>query len=273
MNAKEAVFPFLKLMFKDRRNLLKSLLSYTKEADKKLYFQKEYGMKRLPSVNIDDVGKIDVELTNYTYLDGTSRPIDIALLMAVCNNYEDCNYLEIGSWRGESLFNVSKIAKKCTSVSLSKEEMIKVGLSEKSTDLRCLFSKNVPNIKHIEANSQTFDFNKLNEKFDVIFIDGDHTYAGVKSDTMKAFPLLRDENSVIIWHDCGGGYEGNRYEVVSAIMDGAPEDKRKNIYRVTNTICGIYTSKKIDANLLESPQVPKRTFTMGIKSVPYTAEI
>lgn len=38
------------------------------------------------------------------------------------------------------------------------------------------------------------------EKFDVIFIDGDHSYTGVKMDFVKSLPLL-NENGHLIFHD------------------------------------------------------------------------
>ncbi|MFT6866553.1 MAG: hypothetical protein ACJA08_001384 [Cyclobacteriaceae bacterium] len=261
----QAVFPFLKLIFFDRKRLLKSLLNYTKEADRRRHFQKQYGKSVLPFVDINQLVEIDAEIDNYTYLDGTSRVIDIALLMSLCKLYENCNYLEIGSWRGESLMNVSKVAKTCTSISLSKADMEAFGMSKSATEVQRLFSKHRENINHIEANSLTYDFNQLDEKFDVIFIDGDHTYEGVKSDTENAFKLLRDEHSVIVWHDCGGGYEGYRYEVISAIIDGAPAAMQPKIFRVTNTLCGIFTNKQIVGEILKSPQTPTKVFSIHIK--------
>ena len=207
MKPKDALIPFIQLLFSDKKQLLKSLLNYTKEAHKRRYFKRKYGKKGLPFADIGQFARIDEKIDNYTYLDGTSRPIDIAFLMAVAKNYTDCNYLEIGSWRGESLFNVSTVSQRCTSISLSKEEMIRIGMSEKAAELQRFFSKGKNNIEHIEANSLQYDFENLKEKFDVIFIDGDHSYKGVKSDTENAFKLLRNEDSVIVWHDFGG-FEG-----------------------------------------------------------------
>lgn len=266
MKPKEAFLPFLKLIGKDRKNILKQLLRYTKEADKKFRF-KDKGYK-MQFVDIDEIVTLNETIERYSFLNGTSRPTDIAFLMALCRKYKDCNYLEIGSWRGESLFNIAKVAKKCTSISLSEKEMIQMGMSERAAGMQRLFTRDVENVTHIEANSMTFDFAKLDEKFDVIFIDGDHTYEGVKSDTQNAFKLLRDENSVIVWHDCGRDYEGIRYEVVNAIFDGAPADKRNNIFRVSNTICGIYLNGKFGAYDSLEPQVPNKVFSMHIESKP-----
>jgi hypothetical protein len=268
MKPKQAILPFLKLLLNDRRNFLKAVLRYTTEADKRKYYQKKYQDQPVKFVDIGEIADVDVQLENYTYLDGTSRPIDIAFLMAVCGKYKDCNYLEIGSWRGESLFNVAKIAKSCTSLSLAKEDMLAMGMNKKAADLQQFFSKDLPNVRHIEANSLTYDFSKIEDKFDVIFVDGDHTYDGVKSDTQNAFKLLRDEHSVIVFHDCGGGYEGFRYEVITAILDGLPPNERSKFYRVTNSICGIYTNQDIAPLNLNSPQTPNKTFSIDLKLIP-----
>lgn len=53
------------------------------------------------------------------------------------------------------------------------------------------------NINLIKKNFHDITFD---EKFDFIFIDGDHTYSAVIKDTQKALSLL-NENGVIVWHD------------------------------------------------------------------------
>ncbi len=275
MKRSVAFILFIKLLFVDLRNILKVLLRYTNEADKKYEAIKKYQLKDgLPFIDLNElVPNLNEEIVNYTYLDGTSLAIDIAFIKAMCRKYNDCNYLEIGSWRGESLVNIAQVAKQCTSISLSKEEIIAMGGGERAANLQRLFTDDIKNIKHIEHNSLTFDFGSLNEKFDIIFVDGDHTYTGVNADTKNAFKLLKDENSVIIWHDCGTNCENMRYEVLAAILDGCPPEERKYIYRVSNTLCGIYTKQKINSSIMTSPQIPNKTFTVNIKTVPYNKNI
>jgi hypothetical protein len=36
-------------------------------------------------------------------------------------------------------------------------------------------------------------------RFDLVFIDGDHSYPYVVSDTRNAFKVLRDDNPMIVW--------------------------------------------------------------------------
>lgn len=46
------------------------------------------------------------------------------------------------------------------------------------------------------------DFSKLEQKIDFIFIDGDHTYDGVKKDWNAYSPFLR-KGSLVVFHDTG----------------------------------------------------------------------
>ena len=86
------------------------------------------------------------------------------------------------------------------------------------------FSKDIPNITHLQADSQTFNFSSLQKKFDVIFLDGDHHTESIVKDTQNAFQLLKDDNSIIVWHDYGLGTETTRFNVLAGILDGCPPE-------------------------------------------------
>ncbi len=264
MNPKQAAMPFLKLLFSNPRGILKALLRHTKEAYRANQF-KGHTIKKIDILDVVD--RIDEEVSSYTYLDGTSRTMDIAFLKAVCRKYQKCNYLEIGSWRGESILNVASVVDRCTSISLSKEEMIEFGLSSSDAQALNFLSKELPNVTHIEANSQTYDFDQLNNKFDVIFIDGDHSYKGVKSDSINALKLLKDNDSVIIWHDCGFGMQDLRYESIVAIRDACSEEQFEHVYRVSNTMCAMYTKRALTPNNSGFETLPNKLFNVSIKSV------
>lgn len=127
--------------------------------------------------------------------------------------------------------------------------MLEMGLSQGFVDLHGLYSKGVNNITEILANSRTFDFDRLGKQFDLIFIDGDHTYEGVLNDTKKTFNLRKDSSSVIVWHNYGFLMETVRPSVLKAIMHGIPKEKHKNLYHVSNTMCAVYIENKNFKNL------------------------
>jgi predicted O-methyltransferase YrrM len=239
------------------------------ETEYENYLQRKYGQTAFPTTDINQFfvdGKVKV--SNYTFLDGSSLITDLALLKSIAKSTPDCEYLEIGTWRGESIVNVAEHAAHCTSVNLSPEDIIAMGLPEKYAKLHGCLIQNQKNIRSIYANSLHFDFSSLNQKFDLIFVDGDHSYKGVKSDTEKVFKLLKDENSIIVWHDYGYNTETPRHSVIAAILDALPNEEHTNLYHVSNTLCAIYSKKKLTASWQESPIKPTKTFSieMEVKS-------
>ena len=128
-----------------------------------------------------------------------------------------------------------------------------------------LFLGAIPNLTRIGHDSSTFDFSSLG-KFDMVFVDGDHGYESVKQDTRSAFSVLRDERSVIVWHDYCVEHEAPWWSVMAGILDGAPEDERKRIRYVSNTLCAMYTRKEFPAAIVEHPAVPNKVFSVRVSA-------
>jgi predicted O-methyltransferase YrrM len=202
----------------------------------------------------------------FCYLDGGSTPIDLALLKGLARKKHDCEYFEIGTWRGESAANVASVANHCTTLNLSDIEMKEMGLDKKYIDLHRFFSKDLKNITHLQGNSKTFNFKNLEKKFDLVFIDGDHHYESVMNDTKNAFKLLKDERSVIVWHDYGTNPNDIRWDVLRGILDGTPDDKKSKLYRVSNTLCAIYTNQDLQSYQQERIETPDKSFVISIVS-------
>jgi hypothetical protein len=263
------LFAFVKLVFTNTSEVMKGLYNLTVEMKSKNLVVSKYGLKQgLPTVDLLDLlPGLNETIDNYSFLEGTSRVTDIVLLKQLAKKFSSCRYLELGTWRGESLYNVAQVSGECYSVSFSEEEMRRAGMGESSIKVSRLFSKGLKNVTDIKANSQTYDFSKLEKSFDLVFVDADHKYEGVKIDTQTAFKLLKDENSIIVWHDFGRGLEGiNNWQVLAGALDGAPsEEHRKKIYRVSNTLCGIFFNGKVDAKYPEA-FVPNKTFSLSLKA-------
>lgn len=237
------------------------------ETEFELYLQNKYNKTQFPTADINQflVNK-KAQINHYTFLDGSSMITDLALLKSIAASIPKCEYMEIGTWRGESILNVADTGANCTSVNLSPEEIIALGLPEKYAHLHGCLMKKHEKIRSVYANSLTFDFSTLNQKYDFIFVDGDHTYEAVKSDTCKVFELLKDDNSVIVWHDYGYNPETPRYSVIAAILDGLPETAHNNLYHVSNTICAIYTKQKLISSIFESHIKPDKVFKIELQN-------
>lgn len=261
------LFPFLNLCFTRPGEVLKNLYHFTEETRWKVHLQKKYGLPDgLPYVELlDFVPTLDETIRNYTYLEGTSRVTDMALLKALGRRFPNGDYFEFGTWRGESASNMADCMPRVAALSFGEKEMKEHHFPQEVIDVAFFFSKGRENITHIKTNSLTFDYTPHHGKYDLVFVDADHTYPSVKKDTESAFRLLKDENSILVWHDAGRGYEKVvNWQVQAGILDGAPSDDiRKKIYRVTNTLCAIYTGKALNAGF---PRLykPTKTFTVQI---------
>lgn len=232
------------------------------------YIDRTYKMKHgLPVVDINEVcGNLDVTLDYFAFLDGGSLPTDIALLKSLSKQIKNCQYFEIGTWRGESVVNVAEHAADCYTLNLSKADLLAIGAPERYADLHGFFSKSKSNITHLEGNSLNYDFKGLNKKFDLIFIDGDHHYDFVKNDTAKVFEHLVHDDTVVVWHDYAFSPEKIRPEVMAGILDAVPAECRKHLYHVSNSMCAIYCKREFKTSVLSSPIVPDKTFRVRVES-------
>ena len=246
------------------------VLGYVYEQDNpnKNYVIKKYGLKNgLTTVDfLDILPEFNEEIiTHYTALSHGSQISDYSLLKGLARKFKECRYLEIGTWIGESLVNISSIAKECISISMSDKELQQQGATKEGIAVQRMFSKNLPNVKHIMQNSQTFDFSSIG-KFDLIYVNGGNQYNEVKKDTENVFEILKDDDSIIVWHDYSN-LTGNTilWRVFAGILDGCPKEKLSNLYHVSNTMCAIYINKKLIGTEVPS-QIPNKIFTINISS-------
>ena len=199
-----------------------------------------------------------------TFLDGGSLPTDLMLLAGLAEGIPACRYFEFGTWRGESVTMMSPRTRSCHTLCLTDEEMRRMGMPEKVIRQHRLFSSGLDNVTQLRGNSKHFDFASLDGKFDLVFIDGDHHYDGVLSDTRNTFAHLVHEDSVVVWHDYGYHPDKIRYEVMAAILDGAGPERAGSIYHVAHTKAAVYTGKSYEAVEADFPAIPEEYYTLQL---------
>jgi predicted O-methyltransferase YrrM len=227
--------------------------------------------KGLPVIRMNQVFDGEIyDVGPITFLDGGSMPTDLALLRGLARFFEDCTYFEIGTWRGESVANMARVAKECYTLNLSSDEMRRMGVRSKYMYLLGYFSRALDNVVHLSGNSLDFDFASLNKKFDIIFIDGDHHYEQVRNDTEKAIRHLAHPGSVIVWHDYAYHPEQVRFEVLAGILDGTDPALHPDLYHVSQTKCAILLKKDLKGRFLDPPEEPDEFYEikMNLKSIP-----
>ena len=213
----------------------------------------------IPEVGLTDlVSGTEVVLNTITFRAGGSSVPDYLLLTGLCQQSRPCNYFEIGTFMGESMANVAPFCEQCISLSLGDEEFAQTEeLGRDARRVSRMFSQSLPNVKHLYGDSLHYDFGQITERFDVILVDGCHDYSAVVSDTAKAMKLLRNDQSVVVFHDAKNAYNEIEPEVMVGIHDGLPVAWRKYLYTVENTLCAIATRRPLKSfarvSLRENP--------------------
>jgi len=260
MSKIRTAFKILKKILHEPKSLRVVLYSDSTSNEMEEYVIKKYGLKLgLPIIDFLELFPNFEEIINpLSFLPQGSSPIDYALLKGLAQRFEKCRYLEIGTWRGESVANVASVAKECVSISLPDEQMKKFH-SKADIKTSRFFSKNLANIKHIYHDSQTFDFSTI-QKFDLMFIDGHHSYESIKKDTENVFKLLKNDSSIIVWHDYVDVEGLIQCTTLAAILDGCPKSKRSNLYHVSNTMCAIYLPDYFKQKDLKNSTILNKVF-------------
>ncbi len=263
MNKTEAIKMLIKYPFQ----ILKDGIRMQEQKDYQKQLKTKYGLNQLPTIDLLDLfPDLDETVSPYSFLSGTSLITDLALLKLLARKQKGGSYLEIGSWRGESIANVNDVLEDCVSVTLSEKEMQAYGFSNDFIKVHGIFSKDC-NYEAHGHDSKTFDFTSLNKKFDLIFIDGDHSYGGVLNDTQKILPLLKDDKSIIVWHDYSFNTEDVRYTTLKAILDGMPKEMHKDLYHVSNTMCAVYIpGLNLQKSFTKFPSYPTKKFSLQLKA-------
>ena len=234
---------------------------------------KEGFQRAFPSVAFKQIRLVDlmqsdeVTIRPYAFLSGSSLATDFALLQLLCRKYQVKDYLEIGTWRGESAANVAPFVKEVFTLNLPDQTLLKMGMSRAYIAAHRFFSKDVANITHLFGDSATFDWTPYQHNCDLIFIDGDHTTEAVQRDTQTALQLRKSEKSILVWHDAKSDGEYPRYEVLLGIYRALPKELHQNVYLVKHALCAVYLPEGADASSIALNALPTRCFELELKSV------
>ncbi len=113
--------------------------------------------------------------------------------------------LEIGSYLGASSTFLAAGAKERACVVYCVDAWQNIGMSEDKRDTFNEFIRNTQRFRRVIIPLRGLCeeiANHFNSQVDLLFIDGDHSYEGVKKDVESWFPRLKNE-AILIFHDIG----------------------------------------------------------------------
>jgi hypothetical protein len=136
------------------------------------------------------------------------------MIQHYCNSIKEPKVLEIGIFKGEFfdyIINSCKISSidgvdlfegVCNSGNVDGNNSIEYNLDKSYSELSEKY-KNMPNIRLIKSDSSKYLSTVEDTYYDIIYIDGDHSYEGVKKDLLNSFHKVKS----------GGYLMGHDYEM------------------------------------------------------------
>ena len=189
-----------------------------------------------------------ITLKKMPYMNGASDVLDYAFLLAVSKYYQRNTYLEVGTYIGSSIYNMAELGISCYGITAEENSPYSMADFCKFYNIPD-FSNWLVKDKRIKMffckDSKEFDYSSITEKIDMYFIDADHSYGGVYTDTKNIF-TIRDVDSIVVWHDFQQKY--SYYDVVMAVKD-VLGNNFKNVFITDSNDCGIYLPEKYQNNL------------------------
>jgi predicted O-methyltransferase YrrM len=192
--------------------------------------------------------------SNYFNFDSqVARPVESQVLAALTKHFNPTRIFEIGTYSGFTTlhfaYNTSDDAKIYTldlppegpapktdvnHAQYSYDDYLVVKLSRENIQKRIYRAHPLEKkIIDVFGDSMYFDFTPYHDKMDLIFIDGSHAHAYVKSDTENAFKMLAP-GGVIIWHDYDYIIHRDVFKYLNSLS------KQHKVYSIPNTRFAIY---------------------------------
>jgi hypothetical protein len=119
---------------------------------------------------------------------------ELLTLAGICRYLKPRRIFEIGTYTGSSTLVMAINSPYDTEIfTLDLEPSEKIGCAFRDTSYSA-------KIRQLYGNSLEFDYTPYASNMDLVLVDANHSYECVKSDTEKAFALLRS-GGVIVWDD------------------------------------------------------------------------
>jgi predicted O-methyltransferase YrrM len=162
----------------------------------------------------DCLGRFCGSFQGGIYLQQNPKEMANLIILLQHRNIEIENYLEIGCAAGGLTYVIDHFFKPKRIVLVDDEKHIRHKLSQ--TVLKDISYQKI--VGDSQSESTRLQLFNLDLRFDIIFVDGDHSYKGVKKDTINYLPLLK-KRGLIIFHDVAEKTCGIKKWVDEMVLD------------------------------------------------------
>lgn len=192
------------------------------------------------------LGRVVIE---YLPGEGVATPPDALLYLALVTQAVAPKLIfEIGTYRGRTALNFAlNSPHDCRVLTLDLPPAIEPAARMNVADASLVRTRNVGadyrgkdvsyKIEQLYGDSLKFDFDPYAGQVDLVFVDGAHHYAAVRSDTKNALRMVR-RGGVILWDDFANYGEYN--DVTRAILDSLPASE---IVQIASTQLAFYRNR------------------------------
>lgn len=263
----------LKGLYEYRRQILG--LVNDRNYEKKQNFQLEkYGIGKLPTVKPSEffskfpkiAGDETVRITSdFSY--GISPENDYYFLCRIAKATCVKRYFEIGTWLGLSARNISdNLGDDAEIFSLDIPfDHPEIAIFNIPEHVFGYYAKEKKNVKFLKSDSKQFKPGEYRKSIDLIFVDGNHSQDYVENDTRIALELMKNDSSIIAWHDYILIGELNK-NVLCGILNTIPQHLHKHIIHLQQSNMALY-SPSFNFNAFEEKKwdIPENTFSIEMR--------
>lgn len=232
-----------------------------------------YGISKLPEISLnelfgflnDDGGELRI---TSDFSNGISPVNDYYFLCRIAKALNTKKYFEIGTWVGLSARNISETLGDDSSIySLDIPfDHPEIRIFNIPTENFGYYSRGRSNVNFLKSDSKVFDFSPFEKSIDLIFIDGNHAADYVESDTENALLMLKNDNSIIAWHDYMILGDVNN-EVLCGILQGIPKEEHKHLIHLKQSNMALFSrSFNFIEKKSEAWEIPEVSFELTFKN-------
>jgi predicted O-methyltransferase YrrM len=125
--------------------------------------------------------------------------VDMVYVCGIAKTINSKKIFEFGTYRGQTTCGLASVCRGAHVFTLNLPPELDARYAQ-YIGSNIAKSPDKSRITQLFCDSKSFDTSPYAKSMDYIFIDADHSYEGVKSDTQKALEMLKP-GGIIVWHD------------------------------------------------------------------------